>query len=362
MKRIYRKIVSWCKKAIKAVTPGENAFSGAAKVLLLILVVLLLVTAVLSSINTNDPWLFAFYMGFAALFVLLSMGINWGLKMVMKIPKLFRFALLVSFFVLSTVFRDNLVYIIIVVSAVLGAALFSLFKTGFKNLSLVKKIISLLGLGAAIVCIVIGVIGYTSIGIEVDPIINAAFTSERVVEHIPLESPAKEGTFKVKTLSYGSGKDKHRKHFGAEVDIKTDSVNGVAFLDNWKGISGWWRTRYWGFDSKSLPLNAQVWYPEGDGPFPLVLVVHGNHSMQDYSDPGYEYLGKLLASRGMILASVDENFINSSSTCIIILYIKRRSRMDFVGTLATMARMECIRNKSFLPKSRYKQNRIDWTF
>jgi hypothetical protein len=32
--------------------------------------------------------------------------------------------------------------------------------------------------------------------------------------------------------------------------------------------------------------------------------------MTDFSDPGYDYLGEMLASRGMILASVDENFIN----------------------------------------------------
>jgi hypothetical protein len=33
--------------------------------------------------------------------------------------------------------------------------------------------------------------------------------------------------------------------------------------------------------------------------------------MAEFSDPGYAYLGELLASRGFILASVDENFINS---------------------------------------------------
>jgi len=41
-----------------------------------------------------------------------------------------------------------------------------------------------------------------------------------------------------------------------------------------------------------------------------VLVVHGNHNMRDFSDPGYDWLGELLASRGYILASVDMNFIN----------------------------------------------------
>ena len=34
--------------------------------------------------------------------------------------------------------------------------------------------------------------------------------------------------------------------------------------------------------------------------------------MKDFSDPGYGYLGELLASRGFILVSVDENFINGN--------------------------------------------------
>ena len=312
MKKIFQKLVSWCKRALLAVTPGKNALNGAAKVLLFIVILLLLLSAIIDSINTNDAWLFLLYIGYAVLLGLLAIGINWALKMLMNIPKLLRFALMVSFFLLTILFRENLAYMIVAVSSVLGAASFSLFKTKFKNLTLVKKIISLLGFGAAITFVVIGIVGYIVDGVEVDPMINAAFTSKKEVVHIPLESPATEGTFQVKTLYYGSGKDKHRKHFGANVDIETDAVNGVAFLDNWDGLSGWWRTKYWGFDSKSLPLNAQVWYPEGDGPFPLVLIVHGNHGMQDYSDTGYEYLGKLLASRGMIAASVDENFLNSS--------------------------------------------------
>ncbi|MGH7483263.1 MAG: alpha/beta hydrolase family protein, partial [Longimicrobiales bacterium] len=67
---------------------------------------------------------------------------------------------------------------------------------------------------------------------------------------------------------------------------------------------------YWGFGPDAFPLNARVWYPAGAGPFPLVLAVHGNHDMRDFSDPGYAYLGELLASRGFILVSVDENFLN----------------------------------------------------
>ena len=70
------------------------------------------------------------------------------------------------------------------------------------------------------------------------------------------------------------------------------------------------RNGYWGFTPEEFPLNGRVWYPDGYGPFPLVLVVHGNHNMKDFSDPGYDYLGELLASRGYILASIDMNFVN----------------------------------------------------
>ena len=59
------------------------------------------------------------------------------------------------------------------------------------------------------------------------------------------------------------------------------------------------------------------------GPFPLVLIVHGNHSMEDFSDPGYGYLGELLASRGIIFASVDENFLNSSISAWVEIYADR---------------------------------------
>jgi pimeloyl-ACP methyl ester carboxylesterase len=43
-----------------------------------------------------------------------------------------------------------------------------------------------------------------------------------------------------------------------------------------------------------------------------VLIVHGNHNMMHASDPGYAWLGEHLASRGFILASVDQNFLNGA--------------------------------------------------
>jgi len=141
---------------------------------------------------------------------------------------------------------------------------------------------------------------------------GAATTGPVAVAKITLPDPSLPGTYRVRTLTYGSGTDKHRLEFAAGATLKTKSVDGSAFIDNWKGRAAWFRTRYWGFDSKKLPVQGRVWYPEGAGPFPLALIVHGNHSMEDFSDPGYAYLGELMASRGIIFVSVDENFLNSS--------------------------------------------------
>lgn len=120
--------------------------------------------------------------------------------------------------------------------------------------------------------------------------------------------PGQAGAYEVLTLYYGSGTDKNRPEYRDSVAVTTPTVDVSKMVD--LGGSAAERNEYWGFTPKEMPLNARVWYPDGEGPFPLVLVVHGNHNMRDFSDPGYDYLGELLASRGYILASVDENFIN----------------------------------------------------
>ena len=127
------------------------------------------------------------------------------------------------------------------------------------------------------------------------------------VAPLDLENPSLPGPHAVQTLTYGSGHDR-RPAFGADADLVTPAVNGSRLVEGWTAL----RTRYWGFGPEALPLNGRVWHPEGEGPFPLVLVVHGQHPMEDPSDAGYAYLGDLLASRGYIVASVDENFLNLS--------------------------------------------------
>ena len=129
---------------------------------------------------------------------------------------------------------------------------------------------------------------------------------------ITAPNPAEHGAHKVNSLFYGSGTDKQRREFGDGVTIKTKTVDVSPFATV-AAPQAKTRSKFWGFDLKKAPINGRVWYPEGAGPFPLVLIVHGNHNWREFSDPGYQYLGELLASRGFILASVDENFINGLS-------------------------------------------------
>ena len=100
------------------------------------------------------------------------------------------------------------------------------------------------------------------------------------------------------------------REYSAGVAIRTKTVDASPFFPDFGGWKAELRKRYWGFGMDHLPLNARVWYPRGGGPFPLVLMVHGNHEMSEFSDPGYAYLGELLASRGFIFVSIDENFLN----------------------------------------------------
>lgn len=124
--------------------------------------------------------------------------------------------------------------------------------------------------------------------------------------------PSQPGPHRVLTLTYGSGTDRQRPEFAKEADLKSRTVDGTPFVEGNEGWRVGMRDWFWGFGFKKLPLNGRVWYPEGPGPFPLVLVVHGNHNMADFSDPGYAWLAEILASRGFIAVSVDENFLNGS--------------------------------------------------
>ena len=159
----------------------------------------------------------------------------------------------------------------------------------------------------ALILVVLLYLGVTASGLQTS---WPRGTIERIADSplAELPSPAERGSYEVTELTYGSGEDRFRTEFGKDVDLVTPSVDASDFVTKWKGLRTW----YWGFDQHALPINGRVWLPEGEGPFPVVLMVHGNHTMEDFSDGGYGYLGELLASRGFLAVSVDQNYVNYS--------------------------------------------------
>ncbi|MCK0137093.1 hypothetical protein [Arenibacter sp. S6351L] len=307
---IFKQIESF----VKNLRPTKLEIHGAIYALYVSTALLVLLSAISAVFAYNDPWILLNYLAritaiFIFTFVLLRLT-----HPIYSFSKRYLSAILITIPIFLKVFYFELrsTIFIVVVLSLLGAGLSNLWKPGFRSLRLKKQIIVLIiltfGLSISIATLVL----YSIRGLEMDPIFNAAASSQENVVQINASSPAENGSHTVKYLSYGSGKDKHRPAFGMETNIITPTINGTAFMEEWTGFGGWFRKKYWGFNISALPLNAHVWYPEGRGPFPLVLIVHGDHDMKDFSENGYAYLGDLLASRGFILVSVAQNFLNYS--------------------------------------------------
>jgi predicted dienelactone hydrolase len=121
------------------------------------------------------------------------------------------------------------------------------------------------------------------------------------------------GPFSVACFTYGSRHDKRRPEYRHAVRFSTDPVDLSAHVGPPASAVVHRRARYWGFGFDCAPVGGLVWHPVGKGPFPLVLLVHGNAPSVRPSERGYQYLQQLLASRGFIAASIDANFLNMKS-------------------------------------------------
>ncbi|WP_298329519.1 hypothetical protein [uncultured Dokdonia sp.] len=313
MKRLLQ-LKKWIYKQLNAITPGAIATRGAARGLFTGTSIIFLIFAIHAIQTMGDTTLILLQLAILIGIVLsVYLGL-WVLKKLTRIPKILQLALLITTPLLLLSLSEELVYWLwaVITLATAGAAIAVLTSKGFRQKTIIKKIITLLGGVLAITGCTLAILGLAPDGFDMKPIANAAALSSNNIAPIEAPSPSLNGNYKVQTLTYGSGTDKHRPEYGEDATMITNTIDGVPFLDNWEGMSGWYRERFWGFDARELPINGRVWYPEGEGPFPLALIVHGNHSMHDFSDKGYAYLGELMASRGFIFASVDQNFINSS--------------------------------------------------
>jgi dienelactone hydrolase len=231
-----------------------------------------------------------------------------------RLPKMFSGALIgavLSLLPLLGMFQGASILIaagMVLVASLLGGAIAVLSGWDFKIARTAKKVMVIVVLVAAVGVSVWFFFWMASPGTD-EGVVKVEEPVYRPVSPLAAADPSQPGPFKVRTLTYGSGDDR-REEFGARAQLKTHRVDGKPFLTKLDGWLAPIRTGYWGFDWRKLPLNGRVWYPEGEGKFPLVLIVHGNHLMREFSDPGYAYLGELLASRGYVFVSVDENFLN----------------------------------------------------
>lgn len=119
--------------------------------------------------------------------------------------------------------------------------------------------------------------------------------------------PSQPGPHEVRALSYGRGEGDPQR-YGSDVAVVSDSVDASEQLPEWTAETV--RTTVWGYDASELPLNAMVWAPAEEGDYPLVLIVHGNTTVGN-SELGFTYLGEHLASHGYVVASLDENPLNT---------------------------------------------------
>ncbi len=235
--------------------------------------------------------LLALITGVTGLFTFAGM---WGDKSGMIIVALIVFSLLLSYGGLRALAKND-------------------FDFAFHKRATLAALVGLVGLGF---------VSYQFLKDQGDPnpnLVDYTLTKHPLLSDITMPAnPGEAGPYPVKFATYGSGEDLHRPEYGEDVTYTSTPVDGSVLAEGWRGAVGWLRTWYWGFDATEFPRQGRIWMPDVDptttdmGNFPLVLMVHGNHAMEDFSDPGYDYIGRHLASRGMVFVSVDENFINSS--------------------------------------------------
>ena len=318
---IGNRIKNRIRAIILILTPGQASLKAAGTgvfIAALLFFVLSMADTFLKGVS------FGYYLVSVLCYLLIAVAAAWLVgqlvRLVAKTPRNFRTAVALVVLSLLFFFRLNgeygwiLISILIIFPALTFGALYAWKAHRGAAWPKKQRIITLVSLAIGVLGIAISLYIFLYPGTRVKPIKDYK-TLTHLPEPIQAADPSKPGSYAVSFLTYGSGKDKRRKIYGKDVKIKTPSVDASFLLKSWDGLSGKLRTWYFGFDQTELPLNAMVWYPKDlKAPAPLVLVVHGNHLAQDWSEGGYDYLGKLLASRGYIVASVDENFLNSSFT------------------------------------------------
>jgi hypothetical protein len=318
---IITKLKSLFKRFIEFISPAEKLPNIAGKLIVAFVVVFLSVMHVLYLYQDIPPlYLIVYLLFYIACGLIISILLVWLLKLLRCIPSAYQVAIILgylaafNFFHLPKTYGWLLIFAMIVLPVLILTGLYQWKKGSLFPLKNAKRIFWFAVLLIASIAFVWGFAVFLGEGNKAEEVVDYKMKGNLPVT-LDLPDPSLKGPYQTAFLTYGSGKDKWRKAFSDSVDIKTKSIDGSRLLSSWTGVSGKLRTMYFGFDQKALPMNALVWYPkEKKGPLPLVMIIHGNHVGQQPSDPGYTFLGELFASRGYMVVSVDENFLNLSLT------------------------------------------------
>src|SRR5580704_11762192 len=311
----WRRLREWSSRQWEAIRPGREARRGAVSGTLAAAAASVIVGGLYLETGFGYIFDFAFCILFAAIFIpLVTLLVVLLLSIARKLPRFATGAILGSLTMVMALWGPPELGAVMAIgiglsTAILGATIATFFWSRFGQAALSKKIIVaslfVLALGANVYFLWL----FAHQG-SLEKLISWKPPESSMPPKLAAPDPSAPGPFHVLKLFYGVGNDMRRPEYGSSVAIKTRTVDSSDFFKDFEGWKRWSRKKYWGFDVDKLPLNARVWYPDGPGPFPLALIVHGNHNMADFSDSGYAYLGELLASRGIILASIDENFLN----------------------------------------------------
>jgi len=131
-----------------------------------------------------------------------------------------------------------------------------------------------------------------------------------VEETAEMRNPGLAGNEQFDTLIYGSPPLAYPAALSQYVIYNTPDPNYVTGRINVSAFANLGGATPWPFTNTNVPLNGHVSIPRGRGPFPLAVFAHGNHNPFENSTPGYLYLCQLLASHGVIAATIDVNFLN----------------------------------------------------
>lgn len=325
-------------RRLRGLSPGTNAWRGAALGVLIITLLVPLVSFGALAAHAGVGIIAA--VAAAGMLLVLALAsilyaVGWLLG---KTTRLYRWALLAAagsaglLAILTMPMLPGslgLLAALLIGASLAGAGLAVVLRGSLPKLTRGQRVLFYAGsLGGALLLLAVGVFLAWQ-GATARPPLNAAGVNADQIAPLDLPNPSLPGAYPVATLTYGSGSDLRRPEFGAHAALITPPVDGSRLVTGWSPL----RSAYWGFSPEAMPLNGRVWYPKGEGHFPLIIIAHGNHPMEHYSDNGYAYLGELLASRGYIVAAVDENFLNLSAWGDLLFFQRLEQESDARGWL-----------------------------